>query len=75
MAGENLFAGKTLTVLLLGGLCIAAAQPRRQMREGSLRTGDAAPDFSLDTHDRKQRFSLSSFRGEKPVVLVFGSYT
>jgi hypothetical protein len=44
-------------------------------REGSLRVGDEAPDFSLETYDRKSRAQLSAFRGKKPVVLVFGSYT
>lgn len=44
-------------------------------RKGRLNVGDPAPDFSLWTVDRKQRVQLSSFRGQKPVVLVFGSYT
>lgn len=44
-------------------------------RGGSLQVGDAAPDFSLRTADRASTISLSSFRGSKPVVLVFGSYT
>ncbi|MGH9661301.1 MAG: hypothetical protein ACRD96_22320 [Bryobacteraceae bacterium] len=44
-------------------------------REGNLKPGDAAPDFSLLTLDRGGRVRLSSFRGDRPVVLVFGSYT
>jgi hypothetical protein len=44
-------------------------------REGSLKVGDTAPDFSLEAYDRKSRIRLSDFRGKKPVVLVFGSYT
>jgi len=44
-------------------------------RAGSLNVGDAAPDFRLQTYDRKDWVQLSSFRGQKPVVLVFGSYT
>jgi hypothetical protein len=44
-------------------------------REGSLQTGDTAPDFLLETADHGRRVALSSFRGQKPVVLVFGSYT
>jgi hypothetical protein len=43
-------------------------------REGTLRVGDAAPEFDLATFDKKSRVSLASLRG-KPVVLVFGSYT
>jgi hypothetical protein len=44
-------------------------------RKGDLNAGDAAPDFSLETYDGKSKIQLSSFRGKKPVVLVFGSYT
>ncbi len=44
-------------------------------RAGHLNVGDPAPDFRLETLDRKGRVQLSSFRGQKPVVLVFGSYT
>jgi hypothetical protein len=44
-------------------------------RRGHLNTGDQAPDFSLQTVDRKARVQLSAFRGQKPVVLVFGSHT
>jgi hypothetical protein len=44
-------------------------------REGSLNVGDEAPDFSLETYDKRSRVQLSDFRGKKPVVLVFGSYT
>jgi len=44
-------------------------------RKGHLEVGDPAPDFSLQTVDRKARVQLSAFRGQKPVVLVFGSHT
>jgi hypothetical protein len=44
-------------------------------RAGSINPGDQAPDFSLPTLDRTQTVQLSSFRGSRPVVLVFGSYT
>lgn len=44
-------------------------------RDGSLRVGDPAPDFSLETTDKSSRVKLSSFHGQKPVVLIFGSYT
>ena len=44
-------------------------------RGGNLQAGDAAPDFELLTHDKSAGVRLSDFRGEKPVVLVFGSYT
>lgn len=44
-------------------------------RGGRLATGDMAPDFRLPTLNRQEMVQLSSFRGSKPVVLVFGSYT
>jgi hypothetical protein len=44
-------------------------------RAGALEVGEAAPDFELDTFDRVGKVRLASFRGQKPVVLVFGSYT
>ena len=44
-------------------------------RAGALEVGEIAPDFALDTFDRAAKVRLGSFRGQKPVVLVFGSYT
>jgi peroxiredoxin len=44
-------------------------------RAGSLQVGDSAPDFDLETLDKKSRVRLSSHLGVKPVVLIFGSYT
>jgi hypothetical protein len=44
-------------------------------RNGHLSVGEMAPDFSLKSPDHKSTFQLSSMRGQKPVVLVFGSYT
>jgi len=38
--------------------------------------GEMAPDFTLPyANDREKTVSLSSFRGKKPVALIFGSYT
>jgi Ca2+-binding EF-hand superfamily protein len=42
--------------------------------EGPL-LGKEAPDFNLETQDGVRRYSLSQFRGKKPVVLIFGSFT
>jgi len=44
-------------------------------RGGDLNVGDQAPDFKLPTLDKTAEVSLSSFRGSKPVVVIFGSYT
>ncbi len=78
---------KIFTALLVLGILLAgnttdaqgAEDARRkamkQRREGKLKVGDAATDFTLDSPDGKKNFKLSSFKGKKPVVLVFGSYT
>ena len=44
-------------------------------RSGNLEIGEPSPDFDLPTPDENSRIRLSSFRGHKPVLLVFGSYT
>jgi hypothetical protein len=47
----------------------------RSARAGALKPGQAAPEFDLPILDSQERVRLLSFRGERPVVLVFGSYT
>jgi thiol-disulfide isomerase/thioredoxin len=42
---------------------------------GALQVGDVAPDFDLPTLGGDARVKLSTLRGGKPIVLVFGSYT
>ncbi len=44
-------------------------------RAGDLKVGDLAPDFRLRTYGESSWVQLSEFRGDRPVVLVFGSYT
>jgi hypothetical protein len=44
-------------------------------RAGRLAVGDPAPDFSLPTLDHSRTVTLSEEWREKPVVLIFGSYT
>jgi Ca2+-binding EF-hand superfamily protein len=39
------------------------------------RLGQQAPDFRLPTQDGSDTISLGQFRGKRPVVLVFGSFT
>ena len=56
----------------------AAAQPvdpRTGRSEGKLKAGDEAPDFRLKRSGGAERIVLSSFRGRRPVALIFGSYT
>lgn len=44
------------------------------MQEGP-RLNDPAPDFTLKGHDGKASVRLADLLGQKPVVLVFGSFT
>ena len=65
-------------LLICAGIVLAADPPQRQRelpRAGELKVGDAAADFKLKTTDGKSEVQLSSFKGKRPVVLVFGSYT
>lgn len=45
-------------------------------RAGTLQVGDPAPDFSLTKLDKTATLQLSALTAQnRPVVLVFGSYT
>ena len=56
-------------------------QRGRNQRRGSrnnadqLKVADIAPVFKLKSLDGKSETDLASFKGKKPVVLFFGSYT
>ncbi len=39
------------------------------------RVGDAAPEFSLNTVDGARTITRSKFHADRPLVLVFGSFT
>ncbi|MBM3786171.1 MAG: hypothetical protein FJW30_17565 [Acidobacteria bacterium] len=43
--------------------------------EGTLQPGSLAPDFTLRKSKSEASVTLSSFRGKRPVALLFGSYT
>jgi len=44
-------------------------------RKGSLNIGDNAPDFQVKTLEAETPVQLSSLWADRPVVLVFGSFT
>lgn len=46
-----------------------------QREEGRLRVGDPAPDIALTALEGTVRSSLLADRGDKALVLVFGSFT
>lgn len=48
---------------------------RRLMTREAPVVGQPAPDFELPTLAGDRTVRLSSFRGERPVVLILGSYT
>ena len=48
---------------------------QRKYDAGAPRIGDSAPDFELRDIQGEDPIRLSSFRGHKPVVLIFGSFT
>lgn len=69
----GLFMRHVPPVIVWGAL--PAARMWLWARGGTLSPGDLAPDFTLPTVDHRERVTLSSHRGRRPVVLVFGSYT
>lgn len=48
---------------------------QRKYDSGAPRLGDSAPDFELRDIQGEDPIRLSSFRGDKPVALIFGSLT
>lgn len=70
----------TCAVIAVAALLLARpgeAQPSRDRasREGKLKVGDPAPDFTLKDPDGERTVKLSSFKDKAPVALVFASYT
>jgi thiol-disulfide isomerase/thioredoxin len=76
MHQSNTVAGKGLSLLPGPAFMLL---PMETMwctaRRGSLAVGQEAPDFDLALKGGSSRVRLSSLRGGRPVVLVFGSYT
>ena len=48
---------------------------RPEQREGKLKPGDMAADFTLKVMHSEDTVTLSGFKGNRPVALIFGSYT
>jgi hypothetical protein len=73
-----------LVALLAGGVLIhRLGGPRNiinrwrydQRVEGDLKVGDRAPDVALTALDGETPVRLQAYIANKPLVLVFGSYT
>lgn len=76
----------TFLFLILGFLIIGRARPGLAQYEKQLKpyaklmkpdvkTGEVAPDFTLKSEDKQTTITLSKRYAEKPVALIFGSYT
>ena len=61
--------GKTVTDSAAGHALI------EERRHNHPDVGDDSPDFELERHDGTGTLRLSSYRGDRPVVLIFGSLT
>ena len=66
--GLSMVPGPAFMVLPMETMWVTA-------RRGKLAVGQEAPDFDLAMRDGSSRVRLSSLRGGRPVVLIFGSYT
>lgn len=82
---KSVWTAALLMVSVAGGTALAqsggsgaTSQPNRaqQAQERKpLKVGDLAPTFALASLDGKKLTDIKSFRGKKPVLLFFGSYT
>jgi hypothetical protein len=48
---------------------------QEQYNVNAPQVGKLAPDFMLHDRNGEKPIRLSSFRGQKPVALIFGSFT
>jgi len=81
---KKIAIGVAAVVVLLLGVAVVRMGPRnligwamygRQAHDGKLQVGDPAPDVALVGLDGTASTRLSERFGERPVVLVFGSFT
>jgi hypothetical protein len=54
---------------------VMASPDYRDLMTPAVSEGDAAPDFELPTADGGETVRLSALLEQRPVALVFGSYT
>ena len=79
----KLFILASLTIMLISSNVISQDSKNRKQRirrmknddDGAPKVGELAPRIKLKSLDGKEEWDLSSFKGEKPVVVFFGSYT
>ena len=80
---------RLIHVVMLFGVAAPGSGQGRQANRGEINTppakgerkntpyrpGDLAPDFTLSNLSKTKKVKLADFRNQKPVVLIFGSYT
>jgi hypothetical protein len=54
---------------------VMASAEYRDLMTAKVAEGDLAPDFELPSLDGDRTMRLADLRAERPVALVFGSYT
>ncbi len=80
---KKLVLGVLLLVVAAAALAAWKIGPRNiigmlrydQRQEGRLKVGDRAPDVALLSLDGKSPVRVAESIGDKPLVLVFGSFT
>ena len=77
-----LFPAFFLALFVLNGQAPAQSKkipgprpPPGYVEKGALQKGNLAPLFKLKSQDGKSETDLAAFRGKRPVILIFGSYT
>ena len=80
---KKILLAVALLVLAAGGLMAWKIGPRNiigmlrydQRQEGKLKVGDRAPDVALIALDGKTPVRVAESIGDRPLVLVLGSFT
>ena len=78
LPGEQIARRKQVLAPRLDGLQTnvrAALTATAARDETGPKEGDVPPDFNLKRMGSEDKVSLSSFKGKRPVGLIFGSYT
>ncbi len=74
MLQKNMFLSVTLTLLIFTACAVSWAGTDKDLIPVA-KKGRLAPPFILKSPDGREETDLTSFRGQRPVVLFFGSYT
>jgi hypothetical protein len=85
MKGRSLFIILLIAAVSTGSFFVARREAMKRgyiklgkydiRSEGILQVGDLAPDLELERLDGSGRVKFSQLHGERPLVLLFGSYT